>query len=220
MELIEMTFALVFVAWMFSLCLHEFSHAMAAYWGGDLSVKDKGYLSLNPIKYAHPVYSLALPMLFLLMGGLGLPGGAVYIDHSRLRSKAWQSAVSLAGPLADAFLAVVIGLLLQFEPISAGPCGPAIAFLGVLEVCPVVLNLLPIPPFDGFGAIEPFLPEDVALSAQRLGNHGVFLVMLVLWNIPAANASLWNATYALSRTIGIPVDQASAGFHMFMFWTR
>ena len=215
-----MTFALVFVGWMFSLCLHEFSHAMVAYWGGDLSVKDKGYLSLNPITYAHPVYSLALPVLFLLMGALGLPGGAVYIDHSRLRSKAWQSAVSLAGPLANAFLAVVIAFLLQLETIAGGPYGPAIAFLGLLQVSSVVLNLLPIPPFDGFGAIEPFLPEDVALSGQRLGNHGVFLVMLVLWNIPAANASFWNATYALSRTIGIPLHQAYAGLHMFMFWAH
>jgi len=34
-------------------------------------------------------------MIFLLLGGIGLPGGAVYIETWRLRSKRWESAVSL-----------------------------------------------------------------------------------------------------------------------------
>ena len=39
----------VFAAFGFSVCLHEFGHALVAYWGGDRSVKDKGYLPLNPM---------------------------------------------------------------------------------------------------------------------------------------------------------------------------
>src|SRR5437763_1992497 len=38
-------------AWVLSLCIHEFGHAWVAYHGGDGSVKDKGYLDLNPLKY-------------------------------------------------------------------------------------------------------------------------------------------------------------------------
>ena len=49
-----MTFAVVLFGWIFSVSLHEFAHALVAYWGGDTSVKDKGYLSLNPIRYADP----------------------------------------------------------------------------------------------------------------------------------------------------------------------
>ena len=45
------TFIVVIVGWIFSLCLHEFSHAVVAYYGGDTSVKDKGYLTFNPLKY-------------------------------------------------------------------------------------------------------------------------------------------------------------------------
>ncbi|MFQ3628339.1 MAG: site-2 protease family protein, partial [Cyanobacteriota bacterium] len=40
----------VFVVWIASVCLHEFGHALVAYWGGDRSVKEKGYLTLNPLK--------------------------------------------------------------------------------------------------------------------------------------------------------------------------
>src|SRR5207244_11119180 len=90
-------FLVVTVLWVFSVCLHEFGHAAAAYRGGDYTVKDKGYLTLNPLHYAHPVYSLLMPVVFMLLGGIGLPGGAVYIDHSLLRSRAWETWVALAG---------------------------------------------------------------------------------------------------------------------------
>ena len=69
-----LTFMIVLLGWIFSLCLHEFSHALVAYYGGDYTVKDKGYLTFNPLKYTHPVFSLLLPLLFLVMGGIGLPG--------------------------------------------------------------------------------------------------------------------------------------------------
>ncbi|HEY9616580.1 MAG TPA: hypothetical protein V6C64_07060, partial [Microcoleaceae cyanobacterium] len=83
--------ALFCLGWIISICVHEFGHAIVAYWGGDTSVKDKGYLTLNPIKYAHPVLSLLLPLVFLLLGGIPLPGAAVYIDSRQLRGRGWQS---------------------------------------------------------------------------------------------------------------------------------
>ena len=104
-----LTFFVVLIGWIFSLCLHEFSHALVAYLGGDTTVKDKGYLTFNPLKYTHPVYSLLLPLLFLVMGGIGLPGGAVYIETWRLRSRNWMSVVSLAGPTANLILAIILG---------------------------------------------------------------------------------------------------------------
>src|SRR2546429_9536699 len=97
-------FLIVTVLWVFSVCLHEFGHAWAAYRGGDTTVKEKGYLTLNPIHYTHPVYSLVMPLVFLMLGGIGLPGGAVYITDQLLRSKAWRTAVSLAGPVCSVLL--------------------------------------------------------------------------------------------------------------------
>ena len=87
---LPMTFIVVLVGWIFSLCLHEFSHAAVAYLGGDTTVREKGYLTFNPLKYTHPVYSILLPLLFLALGGIGLPGGAVYIETWRLRSRALE----------------------------------------------------------------------------------------------------------------------------------
>src|SRR5512142_2165373 len=115
-----MTFAIALIGWMFTLCLHEFSHALVAYYGRDYTVRAKGYLTFNPLKYTHPVYSIVLPLLFLVMGGIGLPGGAVYIEKWRLRSRAWVTAVSLAGPSANLLLAIVLGIVLRFAPVTQG----------------------------------------------------------------------------------------------------
>ena len=84
------------VGWILSVCFHEFCHALVAYWGGDRSVKEKGYLGMNPAAYIDPMMSLLLPAVILLMGGFPLPGAAVRIDRSALRSRVWASAVSAA----------------------------------------------------------------------------------------------------------------------------
>src|SRR5512146_2988962 len=127
-----MTFSIVLFGWIFSLCLHEFSHALVAYYGGDYTVREKGYLTFNPLKYTHPVYSIVLPLLFVMIGGIGLPGGAVYIERWRLRSRRWETAVSLAGPAANLLLAVVLGLLLRLAPADRSGIWPALAFLAFL----------------------------------------------------------------------------------------
>lgn len=57
-----------------SLCLHEFGHAYTAWRFGDHDVAIRGYLTLNPLKYTSPLLSLALPLLFIALGGIGLPG--------------------------------------------------------------------------------------------------------------------------------------------------
>ena len=75
-----MVFPFVLAGWLASLCLHEFGHAIAAYGCGDLSVPNKGYLTLNPLRYTHLQFSIIWPLVFLAFGGIGLPGGAVYVN--------------------------------------------------------------------------------------------------------------------------------------------
>lgn len=213
-----MTFIVVLVGWVFSLCLHEFSHALVAYYGGDYTVREKGYLTFNPLKYTHPVYSLLLPLLFLVLGGIGLPGGAVYIETWRLRSRGWVSAVSLAGPASNLLLAILLGLLLRFAPVTANGIWPGLAFLAFLQVSALVLNLIPLPPFDGFGAIEPYLSTDLRMKMAQTRGALVWVVFLVLWYIPFANALFWGFISLLARLAGVPLQLAALGLQQFRFW--
>src|SRR3569833_1722168 len=71
-------FVFVVTGWIVSLCLHEFGHAYFAYQSSDRSEASKGYLTLNPLKYTDVALSFVLPVLFLLLGGIGLLGGAFF----------------------------------------------------------------------------------------------------------------------------------------------
>ncbi len=213
-----MTFLVVLAGWIFSLCLHEFSHAVVAYFGGDTTVREKGYLTFNPLKYTHPVYSLLLPLLFLMIGGIGLPGGAVYIETWRLRSRGWVSAVSLAGPAANLLLGIVLAIVLQIAPVTSGGIWPGVAFLAFLQVTAVVLNLIPLPPFDGFGAIEPYLPGEIRMRLGEMRGALSWIVFLLLWYVPAVGAGFWRLVSFLAQFLAIPVRLALVGLDQFMFW--
>ncbi len=214
------TFLVVLIGWIFSLCLHEFSHAVVAYFGGDTSVRDKGYLTFNPLKYTHPVYSLLLPLLFLVMGGIGLPGGAVYIETWRLRGKGWESAVSLAGPLSNLALAVALAVVLQFAPASGGGIWPGLGFLALLQISAVVLNLIPVPPFDGYGALAPFLNLELRAKIAQFGVYITLAVFVVLWYVPFVNSLFWEIVFWLGRFLDLPFDLVMQGYSLFRFWER
>ena len=212
-----LTFFVVLAGWVFSLCLHEFSHALVAYWGGDWTVREKGYLTFNPLKYTHPVYSLLLPLLFLVMGGIGLPGGAVYIETWRLRSRYWLSAMSLAGPMANLLVAFVLAIVLTTTSIGSTAFGPGLAFLAFLQIMAVVLNLIPVPPFDGYGVIEPFLPDGLRMQVAQVRGGFIWVVFLVLWFVPFAGRALFTVVFALSGVLGIPSGLIGAGYEQFRF---
>jgi Zn-dependent protease len=214
------TFLVVIVGWIFSLCLHEFSHALVAYYGGDTSVRDKGYLTFNPLKYTHPVYSILLPMIFLLLGGIGLPGGAVYIETWRLRSKRWESAVSLAGPAANLVLAVVLAIVLHFAPAPAGGVWPGLAFLGLLQIMAMVLNLVPVPPFDGYRVVAPFLNPELRGRIDQASNIIMLAVFFLLWYVQVVNNFFWSVVGWISVQLGIPLSLAVTGLNQFQFWRR
>jgi Zn-dependent protease len=209
-----MTFVFVLVGWIFSLCLHEFAHAAVAYLGGDTSVREKGYLTFNPLRYVDPVTSLVIPLAFLLLGGIGLPGGAVYIDRSRLRGKFWECAVALAGPAANLLVAGVLVLALDAGLVPAN-AAPAVAFLALLQVTAILLNLLPVPPLDGYGAIAPFLPRGLRITFNRWGSISMLILLAILWFVPAASAWFWTTTFRVAASIGVPLALAVRGLREF-----
>lgn len=215
-------FIVVTVLWVFSVCLHEFGHAWVAYCGGDYTVKDKGYLTLNPIHYTHPVYSILLPVVFMIMGGIGLPGGAVFIENRLLRSRWWETWVSLAGIAMNILLVIVISAFFKFGILKNDPqslASVSLGFLLQLEISAILLNLIPIPPLDGFQAIAPWLPADVREKMFSMSNVGMWILFLALWYIEPLNNAFWRLVWSISNFCGIDgLTTYIVGIHAFRFW--
>lgn len=217
----SITFVFIFAAWIFSLCIHEFSHAAVAYQGGDFTVKDKGYLSLNPLKFTDPMLSLGLPLLFLLIGGLGLPGGCVYIERHLLRSRMWDCMVSLAGPFSNLILAILLSspFYLGFvEPGINDPLWNAMAFLVILQLLAMIFNLIPCPGLDGFGAIAAWMDEALRQRIYQYSNWAFIILILLIWNVNALNAALWGSVFGIGSLLGVPPEMAIAGLREFMIF--
>lgn len=217
---------IICVGWIFSLCLHEFSHAVVAYWGGDTSVKSKGYLTFNPLKYTDPGYSIALPILFLLIGGIGLPGGAVYINQHKLRNRWWQTAVSAAGPAANILMALVLAILFwasaannlalnhQIDEDSYLLSG--IGFLIYLQIFAAIFNLLPIPGLDGYGIIEPWLSKHVRDKFDNFRQYSTLIIIGLFWCVPSFSDFVFKVVGVfISTFLRIPDTFISNGSSLF-----
>ncbi len=194
-------FLFVLGGWVVSLCLHEFAHAYAAYRAGDRSVEARGYLTLNPFKYAHPVLSIALPLFFIVQGGIGLPGGAVYLHRHAFRSRAMQSVAAGAGPATNiVFAAVLLSVAGGHTDGDHLRFWSGLAFLGFLQVTAAVLNLLPIPGLDGWAIIEPYLDPKIAQGAEKIKPWGMLgvIVLLQLQGLRNAFFDLVNYFYDLT----------------------
>jgi Zn-dependent protease len=217
---LPLTLLFVMGGWVTSLCIHEFGHAFIAYLGGDRSVAAAGYLSLNPLKYLHPLLSIGLPVVFLLLGGIGIPGGAVYLNEPAIRNNRWRSFASAAGPLSNLLFAILIGWpFLVFQggaPVGNEQFWAALAFLVFVELSAVVLNLIPIPPFDGFGIIAPWLSIELRILANRLGMLPLLVLFFLLWQGGPVSTTFWDFVYGLSSLLNVSPDLVNLGHHQFL----
>jgi Zn-dependent protease len=228
-------FLFVVSGWLVSLCLHEYAHALIGYFSGDKSVADRGYLRLNPLKYTSPLLSIVLPVIVVILGGIGLPGGAVWVDHRYIRSKVKDSLISAAGPLTNVILAFVLAL-----PFLAG-LGPrvvetvsgqyaltgqqthvefwaALSALAFLQVTASVLNFLPIPGLDGGSIIAPWMSPAYQRAWNLFAPYGFILLFLALWQT-ALGGWFYDAVFWLAEKIGLSEALIQVGLQLMRFWS-
>jgi Zn-dependent protease len=211
-------FVFVAVGWVISLCLHEFDHAFLAFRAGDQSVVGRGYLTLDPRRYMNRQLSIVLPIIIVLLGGIGLPGGAVMIDQRLPRAS--RSLVSAAGPLTNALLAIacVLPIKLHWVGPTRSSFAEGLAFLALLQVAVTVLNSLPVPGLDGFGVISPYMPPATVRRLMPISTYvflGLFVILL--YSATAANG-FYNFLYRVMGHVGVNPQLAQNGQLLFTFW--
>lgn len=211
-------FILVIAGWLVSLCLHEFGHAFTAWRFGDHDVAVRGYLTLNPLKYSHPLLSLGFPVLVIALGGIGLPGGAVYVRTSWMTARQ-KTLVSLAGPAANLVLAVLLLASTRafFDPAHL-VFWSGLAFLGFLQVTALVLNLLPVPGLDGYGALEPHLSPETQRALEPAKQWGLFILLILLFT-PVLNRWFFAVVFWFVDLSGVPSQLVSIGSQLTRFWS-
>ncbi|NLE78493.1 MAG: site-2 protease family protein [Rhodococcus sp.] len=209
---------LVVAGWILTLCLHEFAHAYTAWRHGDTDVEIRGYLTLNPLKYSHPLLSIGLPVLFIALGGIGLPGGAVYL-RTGLFSPRVQARISLAGPAVNAACAVVLLIVIRMYAFGSEHVvfWTGLCFLAFLQVMAAVLNLLPVPGLDGYGALEPFLALNTQRQIAQVKPYGLLILVALLF-VPEINVVFFDAIYWLFELSGVPRIFAQYGNQLMRFW--
>ena len=211
-------FVFVIFGWLVTLCLHEFAHAYSAYRFGDRDVAVRGYLTLNPLKYSHPLLSLGLPVLFIALGGIGLPGGAVYVQTAYM-TKRQKTLVSLAGPAVNvAFAVLLLAVTRLFYDPDHAVFWAGMAFLGFLQITAFLLNILPVPGTDGYGALEPHLSPETQRAVAPAKQWGLLILLLVLL-APGLNQWFFGAVYWLFELSDLPRVLAQIGGQLTRFWS-
>jgi len=212
--------------WIMCVCLHEFSHALVAYWGGDHTVKEKGYLSVDPTRFIDPVFTLLIPAVILLMGGFPFPGASVRIDESRLRSAKWATAVSAAGPASNAIIFLL--LCIPLHPVFGLVAEEAadrpmwVHYLGAMATfnfIATLFNLLPVPPLDGFGMIEPKLSYETRLKFRQPSvTWAMFIgLMLVINSVPAVIQFFLTTLVQVCDMIGVNPFTLLEGYWLVLY---
>lgn len=209
---------LVLGGWALSLTLHEFGHAIVAYRGGDREVATKGYLTLDVRHYTDPVLSIVLPLFILVIGGIPLPGGAVWINQWALRSRGVSSAVSLAGPLSNLILGVLLtGVVALFPGMPSGLL-IGLSLLAMFQILAFVLNILPVPGLDGYGALEPYLPAPARELGAKARPWAPLVLFLLLIGVPQVGSAFFELSYSVFDAVGGNEDASCVGFDLFQFW--
>ncbi len=197
---------LIIPAAFLAIIFHEISHGYVAYLLGDTTARDRGRLSLNPIKHVD-IVGLICMVLFGFGWAKPVPISAYYFKNRRLGI----CLVSLAGPVSNilmAFLSVVLAVaIITFYTPQAAFMDTAIKILleilvlfAVLNIGLAVFNLLPIPPLDGSKILFSFLPSRAYKFVLNYERYGM-LVLIILINTPFFDSLLKNARSFLFETI-------------------
>lgn len=215
-----LTFVFVMLGWVVALAVHEFGHAFIAWKAGDHTVEAAGYLTFDPLKYADLATSIVIPVIVLAIGGIALPGGAVYLRPDLMRSPLWRSAASLAGPTGTLLVLVVLAILLAVGAGSGwgGALWPALALLALFQAMAFFFNLLPVPGLDGYGVIRPFLSAGLQQRLAPVERFAIFALIAAVFFLPGASEALFGVALSLTSLLGIDTQQIAQGYVNFHFW--
>ncbi len=168
---------------LFSAIVHEVMHGVVAEQLGDDTARDAGRITLNPIPHIDPFSSILLPGFLILVGSPIVFGAAkpVPVNFNNLRNpKLGMALVSLAGPLSNFALAILLVLPVKFGLVT-GVVQDYWVKAVILNLVLGTFNLLPIPPLDGSKILASLLPLNAMNWILSMERYGFILVIVFLY---------------------------------------
>lgn len=172
------------------LPLHEYAHAWMASRLGDPTGEREGRLTIKP--FAHLDFWGTI-MLFIF--GVGYAKPVSVISSNFRHPKKDLAIVSLAGPMINLIMAVsfmLAGHLMDMGMGSLTEYGDIIRFainilryISYINFGLTVINLIPIPPLDGFHVLMGAVPNRINNIMVRLERFSVYTMvgLLIVCNL-------------------------------------
>ena len=174
-----------------AITLHEAAHGYIALLFGDPTAKERGRVTLNPLRHVDPFGTLLLPAMLKLAGSPFILGWAkpVPVDFNRLRNPRRDMVwVALAGPAMNIALAVISALLFYGLPLvpeaALGLAGETLKNSLEINVLLAVFNMIPLPPLDGGRVAVGLLPLPLARRLARAEKYGILLLLGAMIALP------------------------------------
>ncbi|KOA18204.1 peptidase family M50 [Clostridium homopropionicum DSM 5847] len=166
---------------------HEYAHALVAYKLGDKTPKFQGRLTFNPI--AH-IDLLGFIMILFFKFGWAKPvqtNPSAFKNYYKDDLKVSVSGVigNLIAALLSSVILAVVGIV--FRKINAGNLSDVLATIALLSIqinCVLfILNLIPVPGFDGFHILRDLFPKAFYKIEGTLLRYQMVILILFIFPI-------------------------------------
>lgn len=180
-------FAMFYLPFLFSLCVHEYAHGLVAKWKGDDTATLMGRLTLNPMAHIDWLGTVFLPFMALMMPAMGFFFGwakPVPVNSRNLRHpKNDMFWIALAGPLSNVLLAIVGAFAFMFVVMFGHQAQQFrdleqlfYMFIG-LNLILAMFNMIPLHPLDGGKVFERFLPHSLSEYLRVMEPYSIWLLL-------------------------------------------
>ena len=168
-------FLRIVIVLIFSICLHELGHGIAAIYQGDDTPIRRGHMTLNPVVH------MGVPSLIFLVL-VGMAWGAMPVNPRNFKDPKWGNViVSAAGPATNFVLAIVAISIIRIS--GGNVLGDILSFqflrlVALFNFALGMFNLLPIPPLDGFHVASEIFPEMKSIANSQAA-MGLLMILFI-----------------------------------------
>lgn len=201
------------------ITLHELSHGFVAYKLGDNTAKERGRLSLNPIKHLD-----VMGLLMLMVFHVGWAKPVPVNMYNFKNPKRGMAITALAGPVSNLLITLVFMFLFGFSYtfVMAHYTEAGYYLLQTLQLTSYIslglalFNFIPVPPLDGSKVLLSVMSDENYYKLMRYERYGM-IIMIVLVSTGLIGKPLSAAIDFIYNSL-VPVAQWGADLSYLIFF--